>query len=564
MLLLVACGRSPGQPAGVKPTPASVSVTTSPVTRMTLTQTIAATGNVAAVSEVNVIPQQPGRIEKLVVDVGSTVKAGDVIARLEHTTQDLTLETARSQLSAAQAKLATIKAGPRAETVAQAELNVSTALAKLQAMKNGPRSETVGETKANLDAAQAKLQAIKGGPRPETVAQAKANLAAAQAKLQALKAGPTKEQIAVAQQAVEAAKDAAYAANVNKDGACNPRNPKYQCDAAQAQTDAAATTVNQAQAQLKVLTSPPTAQQLQEAQAAVDAAEKAYELAQKPYTTQDVAQAQAAVDAAQQAYELAQKPYTAQDLQEAQNAVAIATQQLQLVKQPYTAQDRQQAQAGVDQAQAMVDQAVQAVKDTTITAPISGVVSQEFLNEGALASTTLALVSISSDAVNVQAPIAETQIPDLKVGDIATISGAALGSKVIPAKVTTIAPSADTKTRTVTVEITPDRPGGLRPGMFVQVIITALEHPNVTAVPTSAIIAKANGNDIFVVQDGVVHEVPVALGLSSTNLTEITKGVSPGQIVVVQGQQGLTDGERVTTVRATPVSGATRAVTDER
>ena len=81
--------------------------------------------------------------------------------------------------------------------------------------------------------------------------------------------------------------------------------------------------------------------------------------------------------------------------------------------------------------------------------------------------------------------------------------------------------------------------------MIRVVAIAVQEHQNTTAVPSSAVVQNANGTFVFVVQDGVAHQVAVEVGLASSNLTEITKGVSIGQSVIVQGQQGLTDGDHV-------------------
>src|SRR5579871_3808177 len=97
-------------PAGA-PTPASAaSVVTAPATTSTIDQTLTATGNVVAAEAVNVVPKQSGQIEKMPVDLGTRVKAGDLIAQLDHTTLDLNLENAKAQLAAAQVKVDTIKA----------------------------------------------------------------------------------------------------------------------------------------------------------------------------------------------------------------------------------------------------------------------------------------------------------------------------------------------------------------------------------------------------------------------------------------------------------------------
>src|SRR5262249_6083237 len=155
--------------------------------------------------------------------------------------------------------------------VAQARASLAAAQADLDFLRGGGRPEAVAVARSALDQARARLTALESG-RPEAVAQAQASLAAAGARLDALTSGPTRPQVAVAERAVDQARAAAYGADVNKDGACNPVNPRFLCGAATAQAVAAHSGVDQARAQLDVLTARPTAAQLREAQAAVDAA----------------------------------------------------------------------------------------------------------------------------------------------------------------------------------------------------------------------------------------------------------------------------------------------------
>lgn len=632
----------------------------------TIDQTFTFTGDVKPASSVDVLPKQSGRIVSEPVSVGSVVKAGDTIAQIDHVALDLSLEQAQAQLQGAQAKLATIQAGPRAEQVAIAQLNVDNAQQKLQAMLNGsrqqqidqarqtvsaaqarlsalqnPRSETVAQAQLNvkqaqekldalqhprpetvqqaqltLDQAKQKLATIQAGGRPEAVGQAQANLDAAQARLQSLKNGLRPEDVTTLQLAVAQAKNALLAAQAARDGMCNVpfSHVQFQCDAAQAQVNAAQTAVDQANANLAAKTAAPTQTDLQQAQAAVDQAQQALQLAKSPYTAQDVQQAQDAVKTAEQQLALAQKPaspqdiaqaqnavslaqqqlalasrpgspqdvqqaqaavaqaqdqlslaqqpYTDQDIALAKNAVAQAQQQLALAKQPYTDQDLQSAQAVVAQAQAQVDSIKQAIQDATVTAPIDGIVTQKSLDVGAMATAagpipSTPIVTIATQAVKVQVPVDATQVTYLKEGQPATITGTSLGDAAVPATVATIYPTGDPKNRTFAVDLAPkDQNGRLKPGTFVRVTVTAAEHQNVTAVPNAAIVQRSGKSFVFAVQDGVAKLVPVGVGLTSGQLTEITSGLSAGQQVVVQGQQDLNDGDRVKAVAGPPVASA--------
>lgn len=499
------------------------------------------TGTVQPTNTVNVVPQIAGQIVKLDADVGSKVTAGQVLAQLDQSTIEEQVAQAQEGVDAAKVKLAELQAQGSPASVDQAKANLAAAQAKLAAVQGGPRPENVAVAQANLATAQAKLAAEKNGPRPETVAEAKANLEGAQAKLNQLLAGPTADQVASANLQVEQSKDALAAAQANKDGQCNPRNPHYMCEAAQAQAFADETAVNVAEQNLKTLTDPPTPDAVKQDQAAVDAAEQALKLAQTPYTSTDIAQAQAAVDAAGQQVKLAQTPYTSTDVAQAQAAVDAAQAQLQAAEDPNTALEIKAAQVAVQQAQEVLAIAQTQLKETSVVAPFDGVISAKLLSPGALASPSTPIFTLISDQPQVQFAIGQAQIDGIKVGQAVNLTSNAFPGKLFSAKVASIYPSADPKTHTFTVAVQPDDVTDLRAGMFVSLALTVASDAHAVLVPTVAIVQQGSQSVVFTVADGKAHLQPVTIGLSDDQNSQILKGVSAGQEVVTTGQTDLSD-----------------------
>jgi len=540
--LLVACATNPsGQPPI-----ASVAVKTAPANQATINGTITYSGNIVSRNQVNVLPKIAGQITALNVNVGKSVKQGDVIAEIDHATLDAQVAQAQAALAGAKAKLATIEAGPRSENVAQAQANLAAAQARLAYMQKGARPETVTAAAANVAAATAKLKSLEAG-RADAVAQAQANLQAAQARLQQLKDGPTQNQIRQAELAVEQAKDAANAANTQKDAACNPQYPAAACQAAQAAAFAAATGVNQVQAALNTLTAPPTKTQLDQAQAAVDAAQAGLQMAQHPGSANDIAAAQSAVVASQAQLDLTKAPYTSADLATAQAAVDVAQQQLKLAKDPFTQQDSEAATAAVQQAQAALEMAQATRDDSIIKAPISGVVAQRFLTIGNMASPQSPIVSLIDPNVDVAVNVDENHIDSLRSGEPATIFADALPGAVISGTISTISPAIDPQTRTFQVKITPkNQDAGLKDGMLARVTFVMASHNNATVVPANAIVQRSGQPTVFVVANGVATPQVVQTGLTDGTSTEIVSGVKVGDLVVVSGQDRLNGTEPVT------------------
>ena len=539
--LILGCSVSPAGQPSAPPT----NVKTMTLGTGTIAGTLVYSGNAQALNKVSLLPKVGGQISILNVDVGSVVKKGDVIAELDHATQDAQIAQAQAGVAVAKARVATIQAGPRAEVVAQAQANLSAAQAALTTLQSGGRTEAIAAAQGAVDSAAGRLAGLQQG-RPDSVAQATANLRAAQARLQQVKDGPTAEQIKVAQYGVEQAKDGAFAANVAKDVSCAANSPAGMCKAGQASADAAQTAVDQANASLQVLTAPPTDTVIKQAQSAIDAAQAQVAMAQHPGSSGDISAAVGQLAAAQAQLDLAKSPYTAADLAKVQTGVEVATQQLKLAQTPFTSQDLDAASAAVQQAQAALDSA-QVVRDQTIVkAPIDAIVAQKLLTVGAFAGPATPIVLLIDRNVNVVVEADASQVTALKVGDQATITSDALPGKSISGKITTISPIVDARARTAEITITPSAPdSGFRDGMLAQVSLVTATHDGALAVPSAAIVQRNGQSVVYVVSNGVAQPTPVQTGLTDGNSVEITSGLQAGQVIVVSGQDRLTGSQPV-------------------
>src|SRR5579864_290991 len=162
-LLLIACQRT-STPAAAPAAPAPPPVSAEAAHRGDIQQALAYSGDIRAKSEINVLPKSTGRIEKLPVDIGSQVKAGDVIAVLDQDNPSMQVLQARANLAQAQARLDTLQVGARPEDVAAAQAGLAQQQARMQNMRNQGRSEDIKAADAGVAAAKAKLQSLMDGP----------------------------------------------------------------------------------------------------------------------------------------------------------------------------------------------------------------------------------------------------------------------------------------------------------------------------------------------------------------------------------------------------------------
>jgi multidrug efflux system membrane fusion protein len=97
----------------------------------------------------------------------------------------------------------------------------------------------------------------------------------------------------------------------------------------------------------------------------------------------------------------------------------------------------------------------------------------------------------------------------------------------------------------------------LWPGQFVQTSLTLNTIKQAMVVPSQAVQIGQNGEYIFVVRSDSTAEVRTNLATGATydGQTVITRGVKPGEIIVIDGQLKLTPGAKLS-VKASDAEGS--------
>ena len=155
-----------------------IQVTTAPVTRGDIIDTVGATGTLQAVTTVQVGSQVSGNISWLGADFNSIVKKGQVIARLDPSMLDAQLQQARANLAQARANLSKAQSDLDRTRVQLVDAQQKYTRAKeLAARSLLPQSE--------LDAAKVAVDTAQAGVASQqaTVAQTQAGVAQSQASV---------------------------------------------------------------------------------------------------------------------------------------------------------------------------------------------------------------------------------------------------------------------------------------------------------------------------------------------------------------------------------------------
>lgn len=214
---LSACGGMPGSAAG----PLAASDRKATLARSALTSSVSATGNIQAESETRLAFQQPGRVAEVTVDVGSVVKKGDVLARLDTTDLNLALAQAQASLIAARSGYSRTVESARPADIKAAEAALNAANAGYNRVKQGADQADVDAALASVSKAEADLRSaqhaydVAARYKPNTLGdnpvvaqleQARNNLQAAQLQLQKATQGADNAQVASAVQQIQDAR----------------------------------------------------------------------------------------------------------------------------------------------------------------------------------------------------------------------------------------------------------------------------------------------------------------------------------------------------------------------
>ncbi|HZE87589.1 MAG TPA: HlyD family efflux transporter periplasmic adaptor subunit [Methylomirabilota bacterium] len=219
-------------------------------------------------------------------------------------------------------------------------------------------------------------------------------------------------------------------------------------------------------------------------------------------------------------------------------------------------------QGVISQAQAALNNAslaYQATQNAIVTAPVGGTVANLSVLVGSSvsavnnntsntnnssATTTSSSSSTSSSPVlvigdfsmlSIKAQVSEVDIPNVHVGQKATVTLDAFADKTFVGTVTSVDTIGTTSSGVVTYNVyisLVEPPATIQPGMTASVIIQTNRKEDVLQVPTSAIQTTNGTPTVRVLKNGQVTAVPVETGITSDSTTEITSGLSEGDTVV--------------------------------
>lgn len=219
------------------------------------------------------------------------------------------------------------------------------------------------------------------------------------------------------------------------------------------------------------------------------------------------------------------------------------------------------ANASVTAASAKVKAAEVDLENTYIKAPFSGTVLSKNADVGEIvapfassASSKGSVVTLADmNSLEIEADVSESNIYKVLVGQKCDIILDAYPNNTYPGEVKKIVPTADRTRATVLTKIKfIEKDSRVLPEMSARVNFFETENQldnkdfsNVIAVPQEAITSRNNQKIVFKINDNYVVEVQVQEGRKLGNITEILRGLNPGDQVVLSPPGKMSTGQKV-------------------
>lgn len=211
-----------------------------------------------------------------------------------------------------------------------------------------------------------------------------------------------------------------------------------------------------------------------------------------------------------------------------------------------------EVQAKLKQAENAVSLANRAVSDATITAPISGYVSEKLADEGQSvipAQPILKIVNINNLQVAISVP--ENDVNNFKKGTPAKVTFDALDGVSAQAILASKEIVADPLTRSYKVKFDLGKADSkILPGMIANVYVTGIEQKcdstcgnGVFILPSQAVqLSSDNRNFVWIVKEGKAERRYVKANELRANGIAVEEGLATGDSLIVAGMQKVGTG----------------------
>ncbi|MEM7585715.1 MAG: efflux RND transporter periplasmic adaptor subunit [Acidobacteriota bacterium] len=183
---------------------------------------------------------------------------------------------------------------------------------------------------------------------------------------------------------------------------------------------------------------------------------------------------------------------------------------------------------------------------TKIRAPFAGVIGLRYVSLGSYLSPQTRIATLQDvDSVKIDFSVPERYASRMRPGGEITfrVKG---DERAFTGTIYAIEPRVDTDTRSLRLRAESTNPErALLPGAFADVEIVVAEDAEALTVPAISVIPELGGKKVFVLEDGRAQPRTVETGIRTSERVQITRGLEPGERVIVSAIQQLRPGLEV-------------------
>ncbi len=218
------------------------------------------------------------------------------------------------------------------------------------------------------------------------------------------------------------------------------------------------------------------------------------------------------------------------------------------------------ARSAFEAAKSQLDIAKSALNETSLVAPISGVISKRSVEPGERIGNEMAVFTIlDPTSLEVVVPVPAERVAELKIGQKASFQ-LDTGGASVDGTLARIIPTTGSAARTVETRFALPAESGIPAGAFLSGQLRLSQSSAAVAVPSVAVKTDVTGNYLWVVQDGKAKKLRVKLGATSGENVAVTEGLAAGAKVLTLRGAEPNEGQAVTLPGAAPATAATPAV----
>ncbi len=214
-----------------------------------------------------------------------------------------------------------------------------------------------------------------------------------------------------------------------------------------------------------------------------------------------------------------------------------------------------QAKGRFEVAEASLAQSETLLGYATITAPFAGIITQRYVDPGALIqanNASSAIVSLMDfSTVRLQVAVPEIEAAKVSVGQPVRVTTDNLPGRQFDGKVTRFTYALDTTNRTMLAEaILQNQDLALRPGMLVTVKLGIERKEQAPLMPEEALVTERSNTFAYVVADGKAAKRAIKVGFNDGQNVEVLDGLKGSDAIALPGKAKLSDGQPIRVVNS--------------